>query len=393
MRRSLKVPSAAEIKRLEERLPLEPLGGDGQPVPGAVDVKTYRTAGQRDRDRLLYASAFQRLGGVTQVTESESGYTFHTRLTHSLKVAQIARRLTEKLQADHADGSGRAGKLAGTLDADCSEAAALAHDLGHPPFGHTAEEWLRDNTKASFEGNAQTFRILTALAVHKLDSPGLTLTRRTLDGALKYPWLRESENDEHPERHSKWGAYESDKDAFTWVRRDSVPFERCLTAEIMDWADDLTYAVHDLEDFFRAGLIPLDRLLYDDAPTQEMEHFVRGLKAAGKDAGPERIAALIDVLQLIDVNEPYEGRDDQRASLRGSASSLITQYLDAMTVENGPKAGRADLVIRDDARAQVDILKDLTWVYVVRRPSLAVMQAGRRMIVGSLYKWYTAAAK
>jgi dGTPase len=397
MRHSLKIASAAELTRLDERLPNAPLLADGTPADGDTDPDPergrYRAPSQRDRDRLLYCSAFQRLGGVTQVTESESGHTFHTRLTHSLKVAQLARRLTEKLLDDYGDEQGRCGALVRQLDPDASEAAALAHDLGHPPFGHVAEVWLRDHTEASFEGNAQTFRILTALAVRSLDVGGLSLTRRTLNGVLKYPYARESENVEHPERHWKWGAYESDLPAFRWVRRDSPPYERSLTAEIMDWADDVTYAAHDLEDFYRAGLIPLHRLLdAKGAPTREIERFKAGLEAAERPTDPARIQALVDALSFISIDEPYEGRDDQRAALRGSVSSLITQYLKAVKIEPGPNEGRAEFVIEEEARRQVDVLKDLTWVYVVRRPSLAVMQAGRQRIIESLHRWYLDAA-
>lgn len=306
----------------------------------------------------------------------------------------MARRLTEKLLEDYGQEQGRCAALVRQLDPDASEAAALAHDLGHPPFGHVAELWMRDRTDASFEGNAQTFRILTALAVRSLDRRGLGLTRRTLNGVLKYPYLRESENPAHPDRHAKWGAYESDEPSFRWVRRDGSPYERSLTAEIMDWADDVTYAAHDLEDFYRAGLIPLHRLLDSKgARTREVERFQAGLDAAHRPSDPERMQALVDALSFMSIDEPYEGRDDQRAALRGAVSSLITQYLGAVAIEPGAIDGKADFVIEEEARRQVDVLKDLTWVYVVRRPSLAVMQAGRRRIVESLHGWYLEAAR
>ena len=170
----------------------------------------------------------------------------------------MARRLAEKLLRDTDAIGPRAARALGELDPDAAEAAGLAHDLGHPPFGHVAEQILRDTTSASFEGNPQTFRIVTNLAVRTMDSPGLMLTRRTLNGILKYPWLREIEGSD--KRKSKWGAYEPDKGAFAWVRRDSQPDEPSLTARIMDWADDVTYAVHDLQDFYQAGLVPLHLL-------------------------------------------------------------------------------------------------------------------------------------
>ena len=122
----------------------------------------YRLPAQIDRDRVQYASAFARLAEVTQVVSADKGYVFHNRLTHSLKVAQLARRLAEKLKAEQPN----AVRKLGGLDPDVAEAAALAHDLGHPPFGHLAEEALDELCREhgltdGFEGNAQSFRIVT----------------------------------------------------------------------------------------------------------------------------------------------------------------------------------------------------------------------------------------
>lgn len=398
MRRPITLLSDEALARLDERLPREPLNAKGEPLSGAVDDDSrgrYRSPAQRDRDRILYCSALQRLGAVTQVTGSESGYTFHTRLTHSLKVAQVARRCAEKLLQDRDKGlfGARAARALDELDPDAAEAAGLAHDLGHPPFGHVAEEILRDHTPASFEGNAQSFRIVTSLAVRKLDGPGLSLTRRTLNGLLKYPWLRDTDD---PVKKNKWGAYGADAPAFTWVRRDGFPDELSLIARIMDWADDVTYAVHDLQDFYQAGLVPLHLFCSDNAGDQrkkELERFAEGLHRAGRKDVDARVQALCDVLQLADIDEPFEGRDDQRAELRGLASNLITKYLAAFTVEDGATEGQADVVIDDEARAQVNALKDLTWVYVVMRPSLTVMQAGRKEIIGKLCQWYQKATE
>lgn len=388
MRAPVRIPDGDEVARLAERVPAKPVNEDdsiapGLPVPNTDERAKFRTEGQRDRDRILYSSHFQRLGGVTQVTESEVGHTFHTRLTHSLKVAQIARRCAEKLhqQVRAAQLVGRAAQLIETIDLDATEAAALAHDLGHPPFGHVAEETLKKESLASFEGNAQSFRIVNRLSIRETE-PGLSLTRQTLNGILKYPWLRDAEV---PERENKWGAYDSDKDAFLWVRRDTQGAERSPIAELMDWADDVTYAVHDLDDFYRAGLVPIHQLAEGG---KELDRFRDGLARAGRDDPDAMIEAVEPALGYYDLSEPYEGRDDQRAALHSSASALITQYLDAFLVEEGDQEGRAVIVIDDEARRQVTALKDLTWVYVVMRPSLAVMQAGRRRVIGSLYKWY-----
>src|SRR6478609_9031210 len=120
----------------------------------------YRAPSQRDRDRVLYSSSFRRLAEVTQVVAANSGYVFHNRLTHSLQVAQVGRRIAEKLNLLQPETKE-------FVDPDVVEAACLAHDLGHPPFGHIAEQKLNELAGADidgFEGNAQSFRIVTRLS-------------------------------------------------------------------------------------------------------------------------------------------------------------------------------------------------------------------------------------
>src|SRR5262249_18124365 len=148
----------------------------------------------------------------------------------------------------------------GGIDPSVVEAACLAHDLGHPPFGHTAEEALDELAKnfGGFEGNAQSFRIVTKLAFKSLKYPGLDLTRATLAAILKYPWLK-GQNKQKPD---KWGAYASEREDFKFARElgHLAPFQLTVEAALMDWADDVTYSVHDVEDFYRAGRIPMHLL-------------------------------------------------------------------------------------------------------------------------------------
>jgi dGTPase len=181
---------------------------------------------------------------------------FHNRLTHTLEVAQIARRLAERLTADDPD-------FAEQVNPDIVETAALAHDLGHPPFGHIAEDELDrlvtgQDIPAGFEGNPQSFRIVTSLA-HRSDSHhGLDLTRASLQALSKYPWPRSTSG----YHHRKYGTFDADEDYFDWTRRGlpgDLREEQTPEATIMDWADDVAYALHDVDDFFRVGLIPLDR--------------------------------------------------------------------------------------------------------------------------------------
>jgi dGTPase len=252
-----------------------------------------RSEAQRDRDRILYAAAFRRLADVTQVVSASEGPVFHNRLTHSLEVAQFGRRLAEKLVKDNY----LAAEAVGGIDPDVVEAACLAHDIGHPPFGHVAEQELEELvTKAGvmsgFEGNAQSFRIVTKLAPHPPSPAGLNLTHATLNALLKYPWLRSTPGS----APLKWGAYDNEFQQIRFAREGSIPTDalakeweqakkitgerdlvhaelewaknnsflqnqlKCPEAKLMDWADDVTYAVHDAVDFYCAGLIPLDRL-------------------------------------------------------------------------------------------------------------------------------------
>jgi len=370
MRKHLSLPSSELRERLRERRHDE-------------RSPAFRSEAQRDRDRVLYSSAFQRLGGITQVSASEVGHAFHTRLTHSLKVAQVARRLAERLKASQGDGP--ATEVVGALDVDAVEAAALAHDLGHPPFGHLAEQELDEKARAhgGFEGNAQSFRILTRLALRSPDQPGLNLTRQTLNGTLKYPWVRELES---AARSAKWAAYDSDWPTFAWVREGWPEGERSLEAEIMDWADDVTYAVHDMDDFYRVGLIPLDRLC---TSTEELTRFQAFLAERAPSAAESLGAAAERLFRgILNVTGQYESRAEDRVNLRTLGSALITRYVNAVELVSQQDGASAGFEIPDAIGEEVAVLKELTWFYVIERPSLAIIQRGQRRVVSELFDRY-----
>lgn len=382
----LTVPSAELGDSLDERLTPEP--------PPSI-----RTEAQRDRDRILYSSALLRLGHITQVATPEAGHIFHSRLTHTIKVAQVARGLAQrfKVLATRGELDAPTTALVHWLDEDATEAAALAHDLGHPPFGHLAEKVLQGESKfATFEGNPQSFRIVTRLALRSVAPGGplggLNLTRRTLNGILKYPWFR---GEDPPKRLEKWGAYDDgDRNAFIWTRQGYPDGERTLEACLMDWADDVTYAVHDMDDFYRANLIPLERLTHAD--DEERERFNEHLRETFSDSGDEGLAerltetaaAMFTGDFVSAIRSPFRGRFDERVNLRELGSTLIGRYIAAPSLEDAGDGERVKLAIDDGLIRQVTVLKQLTWFYVINRPSLSIIQQGQTQVVRSLYEMY-----
>lgn len=361
-------------------------------------VEDQRTRFQRDRDRILYTSAFRRLAGVTQVVSAAEGHIFHNRLTHTLEVAQIARRIAEKLLREESEEIVRA---AGGLDPDVVEAAALSHDLGHPPFGHIAEEELHrvasaEGLKDGFEGNAQSFRIVTRLARRSTKFPGLNLTRATLNAILKYPWL-------HRSGLRKWGAYASERSDFRWARAPIYGSAKSAEAELMDWSDDVGYAVHDVEDFYRAGFIPLDRLLTDESEVGRFLEDVykrrRRQDYLGKYSEKQLASAFQELRKFFagvvpeSLRQPYSGTLDQRSALRTLTSILIGRYVRAIRLRRPKSNAPKRVSIEPAAEYEVQILKQLAWTYVIENPSLTTQQYGQRRVIRELFEMFAEAAQ
>ena len=351
---------------------------------------------QRDRDRIIYTSAFRRLAWVTQVVSAAEGEPFHNRLTHTLEVAQIGKRLAEKLVVEQAE---EALELGG-VEPEVVEAAGLAHDLGHPPFGHAAEreldkQILQKKVQDGFEGNPQSFRAVTKLAVRSAETPGLNLTLATLDAILKYPWFRHATP---PNRRRKWGAYSSEREEFEWVRGPE-PREiwKSAEAELMDFADDIAYAVHDVEDFYRTGLIPLDKLVKDN---DEVDRFLDGsfanLERNGQALpyGKEDCkAAFTEILDSAPVNDPYSGTGDQRARLRSFTAGLINRYVNAIKLHVPESSNGRRVQIEPLAETELFVFKQLTWFYVINNSALAAQQYGQRRIIRELFEIFCEAAE
>jgi dGTPase len=351
---------------------------------------------QRDRDIILYSSALQRLSTTTQVASGESGHVFHNRLTHTLQVAQVGRRLAEKLKLKQFE---LVAKLA--VNEDVVESACLAHDLGHPPFGHLAEEVLNrlaGDEAQGFEGNAQSFRIVTELAFRDDKYSGLNLSNRTLRAILKYPWTY---NGRQEYKRRKWGAYDSEVDSFRLAvgAAGDGPFPRSAEAELMDWADDLTYAIHDAEDFYRAGLIPLHLLLPKGtreggepdftAEGQRFMDYVIANKSKIEDIeniSDSDIRAMFSNLLFayFKLSGPYEGTREDRRKLRTFTSQLVGRYINGLSLVEPNGDGRTVQVV-EEFRSQIALLKQLTRYYVIDSSGLAAQQHANRQIIRYLF--------
>jgi len=274
-----------------------------------------RTPFERDRARVVHSSALRRLGAKTQVLGPGTDDFARTRLTHSLEVAQVGREL---------------GRALG-CDPDVVEAACLAHDLGHPPFGHNGEQAL-DVFAApcgGFEGNAQTLRLLTRLEGKAVDargaSVGLNLTRASLDAATKYPWLR---REAPPGPSPKFGAYEQDLPVFSWLREGAEPGRRCLEAQVMDWADDVAYCVHDVEDGIVSGAVGLAGL-HEPGEWAGLFAVVQELYApTATDA--ELREGLYRLLGLDYVPRTFDGSRRDLGALKGMTSGFIGRFCTAV---------------------------------------------------------------
>ena len=221
------------------------------------------------------------------------------------------------------------------------------------------------------------------------------MTRATLNAILKYPWLRQ---DSPPEHNRKWGAYDSEKEEFDWVREDETQDDRkSAEAELMDFADDIAYAIHDVEDFFRTGLIPLDRLAKNDA---EVDRFLEGAFSSlrrkgqnikyGQDDCKKTFTQLLETLPVI---EPYAGTRQQRAGLRSMTAGLIGGYVKAIRLQVPTQADDRRVRIEEQAEVELFILKQLTWHYVINNPALAMQQHGQRRIIRDLFEIFSDAAE
>ena len=345
-----------------------------------------RTAFERDRARVVHSASLRRLAAKTQVLGPQADDFVRNRLTHSLEVAQVARDIAHPLGCHP----------------DLAETAALAHDLGHPPFGHNGETVLDDLAAGcgGFEGNAQTLRILTRLEAKSADaagrSIGLNLTRATLDACTKYPWARGSAgwtagDGSTTGGSGKFGVYDDDLAAFTWLRDGVTGSSRCIEAQVMDFADDVAYSVHDLEDGIVGGHIDLTAL---DSPAElsAVCETVRDWYLPDADAG-----ALVEALARLRAvgtwpGTSYDGSRRSLATLKNLTSDLIGVFCGQVHAATREKYGeeplvrhRAHLVVPEQTVHEIAVLKGVAAHYVMRTSERARIMARQRELLAELF--------
>ena len=329
-----------------------------------------RTEFMRDRARVIHSAALRRLAAKTQVAVPWENDFQRTRLSHSLECAQIGRELGESLGADP----------------DLQDTACLAHDLGHPPFGHNGEEALAEIAKGfgGFEGNAQSFRLLVRLEAKTVDSDGnsigLNLTRASLDGATKYPWPR-SQN------LRKFGVYDDDVEVFEWMRQGAPVDKKCIEAQIMDWSDDCAYSVHDLEDAIFAGQVSVKNFEKDFSDL----YRVMTNDYASDASEAEAEDALKRLSQLSAWPHYFDGTHRSLARLKDSTSQLIGRFVLAAELETRKIHGdgalsrySANLEIPREQMIEVDFLKAIAGHYLINAAHSQDRYAKQQIIVVEL---------
>ncbi|GAA2605314.1 dNTP triphosphohydrolase [Dactylosporangium fulvum] len=413
----------------------ERLFGGTAVAPGDLAGNPFRV----DRDRIVASPFFARLGGVTQViSPGGSGLLVHNRLTHSLKVASVARGIVERLSGDRE----LLDKLGG-CDPDVVEAAALAHDLGHPPFGHLGERVLdrvareRLGLPDGFEGNAQSYRIVTGT---RMDGKtiGLDLTAAVRAALLKYPWTRRTYPDPHP-RHltptprgaggdpmdgsAKFGAYVTE---LADLRQARAPFagrladwQQTAEASVMDTADDIAYAIHDLEDFHRVGVLQQGPVSTELNAWRRDAATLRGMSVEALRATSRRPGHSVELLRrdlhrkddwicdddafdtavehvrqelvggLLAV--PFDGSIDAEETIAGFSARWTRRLIDAIHVQPDPPVRSGHVLLGAAQWHEVQVLKFIHHRFVLERPDLALHQRGQARLlvalVDALHAW------
>ena len=359
--------------------------------------KDHRHPTERDRDRILHSAAIRRLQGKTQVFGIGQADFYRTRLTHSIEVSQLARAIAHNLLFEEP-------RLSSALAPELAEAVALAHDLGHPPFGHAGEQTLdacmmemsrcarlTGKKALRFEGNAQTFHILVAAEPKSPEYPGLNLTRATLAGVMKYPYEQDIGNDKF--------IFASDAASAHWAvqgggellparqRKKGLRPAISFTCQILDWADDCAYSIHDIEDalqaqFLRPGDLADARFAWRVAnhyeETRESESVPRLSRSEVRDR-----------LLHLDLNIRPPETGDERPHRKQALRNILNELVTSVSVRNLPGKRRQDyaweLIVPDEARILSVLCKSIVWEAVITDPRVAAMSTKGKEILQDLF--------
>lgn len=422
-------------------------GADGDQQMESATEGAFRA----DLERIRFSPYFSRLAAVTQViSQGASGQVVHNRLTHTIKVTAVARAIATGVRSG--PDAGRAEALGG-CDPVVVQAAASAHDLGHPPFGHLGERILdriarsRFGLADGFEGNAQTFRIMTELDVHGPHGEGLNLTAAVRAAVLKYPWARLSYPTPHPTAllppprgggsgvegsgSAKFSAYALDVSEMRDVLAAYPaiePLRQTVECSVMDIADDIAYSLHDLDDFHRAGV------LQHAAVAAEFRTWIRRrgdfARGRGMDVGAEvtggftgglafgssaadrapgvaleqvrrRLQARDDWLfdddtfgvavgrvatDLVDglLAVPFDSSIAAERAIGTFTETWIAHLRDSVEVIDDPPIRAGHVVLGRQAWHEVAVLKFVHQRFVLDRPDLAMFQRGQAEALTSL---------
>lgn len=339
---------------------------------------TARDDFARDRARLLHSSALRRLAAKTQVLSPTAGLDFaRNRLTHSLEVAQVGREIGAALG----------------LEPDVVDTACLAHDIGHPPFGHNGERALNEWAESigGFEGNAQNLRVLTRLEP-KIWGPdgrsyGLNLTRASLDAAVKYPWTQE-DGVLDPGGRIKFGVYEDDLEVFQWLRSSAPKRRTSIEAQVMDLSDDIAYSVHDFEDAIVSGFLDVKRM----ASRAERPAMIAAIaRWAGESDSAAFEAAFERLLALEFWPTHWDATRLAAAELKNLTSTLIGRFAHAATeatlvAADGSTLGRyrANVVIPQTVTDEIAVLKGIVAAFVMSTDARAPLYSRQREVLTEL---------
>ena len=335
-----------------------------------------RTEFGRDRARIIHSWALRRLAAKTQVLVPWEEDFPRTRLSHSLECAQVGRELGSALGADP----------------DLMEGACLAHDIGHSPFGHNGEDALNEiaDSCGGFEGNAQSFRLLTRIEAKTVNasgkSVGLNLSRAALDGATKYPWPREQNS-------RKFGVYDDDLEIFNWVRQGAPVGVQSMEAQIMDWSDDVAYSVHDFE----------DALVLNHFQIENLQRDLPGIYLGDKDghlrdiSEEEAETALHNLQSLHAWPKSYDGTHRGLAQLKDLTSELIGRFALSAEQATRDKYGDGDLtrysanlVVPVERKHEVALLKSIGAFYVIETLDARPKYEGQQALLKDLVEMLVA---